>query len=270
MWVKSFGAALMLVAVVGVGTTALWRFLDTPVELVRIAGDLTEIERQEIRAAVIETLINHALAAAGGAPAIAGAGVAAGAIAGAAAAAFAGAAAAAAAPAIVAAIESLGWTRDTRVRRIGSGVIDVSVKREALAARWGNAEYVTTAGEVVGAPGLPDQEETLPTLSGAFSTSGEAMQVYGKLSARLAGLGLTLKSLEETEVGGWRLILDDDVTVLLGSRDINGRLDRVLAVYADALTHQMHKVDRIDARYGSGVAVRWRDELAEETLLARN
>ncbi len=236
MWVKSFGAALMLVAVVGVGTTALWRFLDTPVELVRIAGDLTEIERQEIRAAVIETLDSAVTSVVD----------------------------------VVAAIESLGWTRDTRVRRIGSGVIDVSVKREALAARWGNAEYVTTAGEVVGAPGLPDQEETLPTLSGAFSTSGEAMQVYGKLSARLAGLGLTLKSLEETEVGGWRLILDDDVTVLLGSRDINGRLDRVLAVYADALTHQMHKVDRIDARYGSGVAVRWRDELAEETLLARN
>ena len=236
MWVKSFGAALMLVAVVGVGTTALWRFLDTPVELVRIAGDLTEIERQEIRAAVIETLDSAVTSVVD----------------------------------VVAAIESLGWTRDTRVRRIGSGVIDVSVKREALAARWGNAEYVTTAGEVVGAPGLPDQEETLPTLSGDFSTSGEAMQVYGKLSARLAGLGLTLKSLEETEVGGWRLILDDDVTVLLGSRDINGRLDRVLAVYADALTHQMHKVDRIDARYGSGVAVRWRDELAEETLLARN
>ena len=236
MWVKSFVAALMLAAVVGVGTTALWRFLDTPVELVRIAGDLTEIERREIRAAVIETLDSAVTSVVD----------------------------------VVAAIESLGWTRDTRVRRIGSGVIDVSVKREALAARWGNAEYVTTAGEVVGAPGLPDQEETLPTLSGTFSTSGEAMQVYGKLSARLADLGLTLKSLEETEVGGWRLILDDDVTVLLGSQDINGRLDRVLAVYANALTYRMEKVDRIDARYGSGVAVRWRDELTEETMLARN
>ena len=236
MRVKSLVAALMLVAVVGAGTAGLLRFLDTPVELVRIAGDLTEIERQEIRAAVIETVDSAVTGVVD----------------------------------VVAAIEALGWTRDTRVRRIGSGVIDVSVKREALAARWGNAEYVTTAGEIVGAPRPPDPEETLPTLSGTLSTSGEAMQVYGKLSARLADLGLMLKSLEETEVGGWRLILDDDVTVLLGAEDINGRLERVLAVYANALTHRMEKVDRIDARYGSGVAVRWRDELTEETMLARN
>ena len=75
-----------------------------------------------------------------------------------------------------------------------------------------------------------------------------------------------MKSLQETEVGGWELILEDDVTVMLGAEDINGRLERVLAVYADALGHQMGRVDRIDARYGSGVAVRWRDELAEEAL----
>ena len=231
MRLKSLFAALMLVAVAGAGTAGLWHFLDTPVELVRIAGDLTEIEREEIRAAVIETVDSAVTGVVD----------------------------------VVAAIDALGWTRDTWVRRIGSGVIDVSVKREALAARWGNAEYLTTAGEVVGALGPPDPE-TLPRLSGTLSTSGETMQVYGKLSARLADLGLMLKALEETEVGGWRLILDDDVTVLLGAEDINGRLERVLAVYADALTHRMEKVDRIDARYGSGVAVRWRDELTEERL----
>ena len=171
---------------------------------------------------------------------------------------------------VVSAIDALGWTRDTRVRRDGPGMINVSVKREALAARWGNAEYVTTAGEIVGAPDPATWEETLPTLSGNLFTSAEVMQLYGTLSGRLADLGLTLTGLEETDVGGWQLVLEDDVTVLLGTRDINGRLERVLAVYADALTHRMEKVDRIDARYGSGVAVRWRDELAEETLIARN
>jgi cell division protein FtsQ len=236
MWLKSLFAALMVVAVVGVGSAALWRFLDRPVELVRIVGDLTDIERQEIRAAVIATLDSAVTSASD----------------------------------VVSAIDALGWTRDTRVRRDGPGMINVSVKREALAARWGNAEYVTTAGEIVDAPGPTDWEETLPTLSGNLFTSGEVMQLYGTLSGRLADLGLSLKGLEETDVGGWQLILEDDVTVLLGTRDINGRLERVLAVYADALTHRMEKVDRIDARYGSGVAVRWRDELAEETLIARN
>ena len=236
MWARSLLAALMMAVVVGTGTAALWRLLDRPVEFVRIDGDLTEIERQEIRNAVFRTVDSAATGVRD----------------------------------VVAAIEDLGWTRDTRVRRMGGGVIDVSVRREALAARWGNAEYVTAAGEVIGAPGAPTREETLPTLSGTVSTSGEIMQAYGKFSARLADLGLTLKDLEETEVGEWQLILENDVEVMLGAEDINGRLERVLAVYADALIHRMEKVDRIDARYGSGVAVRWRDELAEETLLAGN
>ena len=236
MWLKSLFAALMMAAVLGVGSAAVWRLLDQPVELVRIVGDLTAVERQEIRAVVIDTLDSAVTSASD----------------------------------VVAAIDALGWTRDTRVSRDGPGMINVSVKREALAARWGNAEYVTTAGEIVGAPGPTGWEETLPTLSGNLFTSGEVMQLYGTLSGRLADIGLALKGLEETAVGGWQLILEDDVTVLLGTRDINGRLERVLAVYADALTHRMEQVDRIDARYGSGVAVRWRDELAEETLIARN
>ena len=230
--VKSLIAALMMTAVVGMATTAVWRYFETPVEFVRIAGELTEIEQQEIRAAVTETLDSAITGVVD----------------------------------VVEAIEALGWTRDTRVSRTGPGVIDVSVRREPLAARWGNAEFVTTGGEVVGAPGLPVAEEALPKLSGTLFTSAETMQVYGKLSARLADVGLTLKSLQETDVGGWELILEDDVTVMLGAEDITGRLDRVLAVYADALDQQMGRVDRIDARYGSGVAVRWRDELAEEAL----
>ena len=234
MLARSLFAALMMVVVLGTGTTALWRLLDRPVEFVRVAGDLTEIERRQIRNAVLQT-VDSAVAGVRD---------------------------------VVAAIEDLGWTRDARVRRMAGGGIDVSVEREALAARWGNAEYVTAAGEVVGAPGAPTWEESLPNLSGTVSTRREVMQAYGKFSARLADLGLGLKHLEETEVGEWQLILEDDVIVMLGAEDIDGRLERVLAVYANALTRQMEKVDRIDARYGSGVAVRWRDELAEETLLA--
>ena len=236
MPLKSLISALMMVAVVAAATTALWRLLDSPVERVRIAGDLTEVERREIRAAVAEALDSAVTGAVD----------------------------------MVAAIEGLGWTRDAQVRRVGPGVIDVSVKREALAAQWGNAAYVTTAGEVVGAPGSPDPEQPLPKLYGSLSASDEVMDVYDKLSGRLADVGLKLKILEETKVGDWQLLLGNDVTVLLGAEDINLRLERVLAVYANALAHQMDKVDRIDARYGSGVAVRWRDEPAQETLLARN
>ena len=45
-FLKSLIAALMMTAVAGAATTAVLRYLEAPVEIVRIAGELTEVERQ--------------------------------------------------------------------------------------------------------------------------------------------------------------------------------------------------------------------------------
>ncbi len=199
-----------------------WRVLHAPVEAVRIAGDLTRVEHEEVRAAVVAALQSAVTGVSD----------------------------------IAEAIRDLDWARDASVRRVWPQTLQVWVERAAITARWGEDRYLTTGGEVVAAPGPP--LGTLPNLSGTLSSGAETMRVYEMLSDRLAAHGIGLTSLEETALGGWRLTLDTGATVLLGADDLAGRIDRVLVVYEDALRDRAHDVARLDARYGSGVAVRWR------------
>jgi len=201
-----------------------WRVLHAPVEAVRIAGDLTRVEHEEVRAAVVSALQSAMTSVSD----------------------------------IAAAIENLDWARDASVRRVWPQTLQVWVERAAITARWGEDRYLTTGGDVVAAPEPP--LEALPNLSGTLSSGVETMRVYEMLSGRLAAHGIGLTSLEETDLGGWRLTLDTGATVLLGAEDLAGRIDRVLIVYEDALRDRTHEVARLDARYGSGVAVRWRPD----------
>ena len=225
------------VAVVFVLAGVAWRVLQAPVEAVRIAGDLTRVEHEEVRAAVVSTLRSAVRDVAE----------------------------------IASAIEELGWARDAQVRRVWPQTLQVWVERDALTARWGEDRYLTTNGEVVAAPVAP--EAALPNLSGTLSSGSETMRVYEMLSDRLAAHGIGLARLEETALGGWRLTLRNGVTVLLGTEDLAARMDRVLIVYEEALRHRADDLTRLDARYGSGVAVRWRPDrggpAADTNVLAR-
>ena len=201
-----------------------WRVLQAPVEAVRIAGDLTRVEHEEVRAAVVAALQSAVTGVSD----------------------------------IAEAVRDLDWARDASVRRVWPQTLQVWVERAAITARWGEDRYLTTGGEVVAAPEPP--LGALPNLSGTLSSGPETMRVYEMLSDRLAAHGIGLTSLEETALGGWRLTLDTGATVLLGADDLAGRIDRVLVVYEDALRDRAHQVARLDARYGSGVAVRWRPD----------
>ena len=224
---RSACVATLLVAVVFVLAGVAWRVLQAPVEAVRIAGDLTRVEHEQVRAAVVATLRSAVNGVSD----------------------------------VATAIEDLGWARDAHVRRVWPRTLQVWVERDALTARWNEDRYLTTSGEVVAAPVPP--AAVLPNLSGTLSSGADAMRLYEMLSDRLAAHGIGLARLEQTALGGWRLTLEDGTVVLLGTEDLAARMDRVLIVYEDALRGRAHEVERLDARYGSGVAVRWRADGAD-------
>jgi len=219
------GAGLTFIAIaaaLGAGAHGVVAFLRAPVEVVRIEGNLTEAEQDQVRSVVMETLqdpmadVND----------------------------------------VVDELSTLGWSRDVRVRRVWPGAIHVRMEHETLSAQWGEGSYLTTSGEVVDLPAPPD--EPLPALRGKLSEPVAAMQTFQVLDEDLAAAGLGLRSLAENDLGEWRLELSNGLSVLLGERDLKTRLERFLVVYDKALAGQLDRVELVDARYESGVAVRWR------------
>ena len=163
---------------------------------------------------------------------------------------------------VAAAIEAIGWVREVLVRLRWPDTLHVAVVRDTLAAGWGDDAYLTTGGDVVPVPSDsgdgPDSD--LPILSGSLSDGAETMRIYNLLNARARARGLRIVRLDEDGVGNWTVAFADGMEVVLGSTALRERFDRFLVVYRKELADSPERVVRVDARYHTGVAVRWKSE----------
>ena len=160
---------------------------------------------------------------------------------------------------VAAAIESIGWVRQVLVRLRWPDTLHVAVVRDTLAAGWGDDAYLTTDGDIVAAPsgsaGAADLN--LPILSGTISDGAETMRIYNLLNAPAQQAGLRIARLDEDGVGNWTVGFADGMAVVLGSTALRERFDRFLVVYGKELAGAADRAVRVDARYHTGVAVRW-------------
>lgn len=196
-------------------------------QVVRIEGDLTEVERQQVRGAM-----DAVLAASDWVPA----------------------------SRLVDAVQALGWIREVRVRRQWPDALHVAVRRHTVAARWGGDGWLTAGGEVVSTPQGLDAIHAgpLPVFDTVHADAPQAMRVFGLLNASAETAGLTVEGLFEDASGHWTAVVANGVPLLLGARDLGARFARFAAVYRAELITDGRQIQRVDARYDSGIAVRWR------------
>ena len=218
---------LAVVAAAGFGGLRFAEAVATvDVGVVRVEGDLADPESRQIRKAVAAVLAK---------PGMHGAAE------------------------VAAAVESIGWIRQVRVRRRWPDRLDVAVVRDTVVAGWGEGALLTTRGNVVPAPSDPADvvDADLPVFSSSLSSGAETMRVYNLLNAPANSVGLGIARLEEDRVGNWIVAFDNGMEVVLGSTALLERFDRFLAVYRHELAGTAQRVVRVDARYDAGVAVRW-------------
>ena len=269
-------ALLAAVALVG-GLRLLAGIATTDFRVVRVEGELTPREREEVRAAVAAGLERPG----GGSVAD-----------------------------VVDVVEGLGWVREVRARRHWPDALHVAVRRETPVARWGKDAWLTTSGAVVSSdqlgqgvghldrlhpdpgsagvspalgellvtesagetPALPGRAEmppalaVLPTIAAARANGPQAMEIFNRISSATAAEGLRLVALTENNAGDWSATFADGVQVMLGRTALRERTERFAAVYrahlrAEAQTRRNATPEgalaRADARYANGVAVRW-------------
>ena len=225
--------AFITMLLVGVAALGALRFANTlatvDVKTVRLAGDLAHGEGQEVQAAVAETLARPGFNSASD---------------------------------VARAVEDLDWVREVQVRRLWPDILHVMVSRQTLAARWGDDGelYLTTGGNIVALP--PEDRDPLlrhlPVLKASHATSAEAMRLNTLLDEIAQAGNLALDRLEQDETGNWIATVAGGVEVVLGNSSLGERFGRFLVVHQRALRKEIARVERVDARYETGVAVRWR------------
>jgi len=156
------------------------------------------------------------------------------------------------------AVESLPWVDHARVQRRFPNVLHVTVVEETAAARWGESGLLNTRGElfVRAATHVPAE---LPRLSGPDGTESQVAQRYLSTQGRMLEAGMRIAALRLDERGAWEMDLDSGVTVRLGRRDVDERLDRFIHTASQVIAHRVNDITYVDMRYSNGFAIGWRN-----------
>jgi cell division protein FtsQ len=209
------------------GGAFAWRVLNQPIHVVRIEGALTAGERDEIRT-LLADLTDVPLMNIDLA-------------------------------AVRARVAELSWPRNVTLRRVWPYDLAVHVDKEMLVARWADGGYVTTGATIVQSP---DEGLELPLFDCTFATPERAMEVYRMLQELAGRAGFEVRRLAENELGEWRLTLDGGLEVVLGAERLPERMHRFLL--ALRRLPEDRALEYVDARYGNGIAVRWKEPLIAE------
>ena len=156
------------------------------------------------------------------------------------------------------AVEALPWVDHARVQRRWPNSLHVTVVEQTAAARWGDSGLLNTRGElfVRSATHVPAE---LPRLSGPDGTESQVAQRYLSAQGRMLEAGMRIAALRLDERGAWEMDLDSGVTVRLGRRDVDERIDRFIRTASQVIAHRMNEITYVDMRYSNGFAIGWRN-----------
>jgi cell division protein FtsQ len=156
------------------------------------------------------------------------------------------------------AVETLPWVDHARIARRWPNSFRVTVTEQTPAARWGEAGLLNTRGElfVRAAAHVPAE---LPHLSGPEGTESQVAQRYLSVQGRMLEAGMRIAALRLDERGAWEMDLDSGVTVRLGRRDVDERIDRFIRTASQVIAHRLTEINYVDMRYSNGFAIGWRN-----------
>ncbi|HEX3914592.1 MAG TPA: cell division protein FtsQ/DivIB [Steroidobacteraceae bacterium] len=156
------------------------------------------------------------------------------------------------------AVEALPWVEHARIARRWPNSLRVTVTEQTAAARWDDAGLLNTRGElfIKAATHVPAE---LPRLSGPDGTESQVAQRYLAVQGRMLEAGMRIAALRLDERGAWEMDLDTGITVRLGRRDVDERIERFIHTASQVIAHRLTEISYVDMRYSNGFAIGWRN-----------
>ena len=218
---KRLAKTLLTLSVVVAGI-AVWIKFDRPINTIVIEGDLTLAEQvamqEHIGALDLPGILSLAL------------------------------------PRLETQLQQMDWARRVDVRRRWPNKLVIYVYKESPVAQWDDHTFLSADGDILQ---LPDQYDQLPRLSAQLSSPRESMEIFRLLQQYAARQGLEILELTETAQGEWHVGFESGTVLRLGAVELEARMNRFLSAYTNIIQQQRRPVAYVDARYPSGVAVRY-------------
>lgn len=157
-------------------------------------------------------------------------------------------------------VESLPWVQHADVRREWPNTLQVNVREHIPVMRWNEDKWVTSTGKVIDLPGDIQLSNAI-VLSGNESDAGLVLSHAFGWKKRLLADGLELRKVHLSASRAWRLDLyhvanDTSFELILGREKTQERLARFQLLFGQEFRHSNQLLQRVDARYPDGLAIR--------------
>lgn len=229
-WVRVAGVAMLAVVVGGLWATGRW-ILDRPIERVVLNGEFERVSADRLEAVLRPYMGRGFLAAS--------------------------------LDLIHAELAALPWVAAAEVSRRWPDTIEVTIREEKPAARWGDSGLLNPQGRlfVTDADHIP---AGLPRLLGPAGTETEVAARYVAIREQLVQRGLNIAALELDGRGAWSFLLSNGIHVYLGSQEVDDRLTRFYRAFDRVIADMADDVSRVDMRYNNGFAIGWKQARSRE------
>ena len=156
-------------------------------------------------------------------------------------------------------VAKLPWVYSVSVRKKWPDELKIYVVDQKPIAHWNGDFLINENGKAFQADvkRLPDK---LPAFFGPEGSEQIALDNFRNLNKLLDFSQLAIDELVLSERFAWQLILNDGVTINLGSDNRIERIQRFMDVYPQIKLNKKdgQQVDYVDLRYDTGLAVGWK------------
>lgn len=155
-------------------------------------------------------------------------------------------------------VAEIDWAQAVTVRRRWPHTLIIGINRQAVVARWGRGEYLTSNGQIVA---QHESDGPLPLLVANTVAAPDALKLFQQLRAVSRRAGVRIVELRESASDGWTLTLASGDAVVLGRAEDPAQLAERQARYLTVRNSISAKGPvQADARYAHGVAVKLIEE----------
>lgn len=147
------------------------------------------------------------------------------------------------------------WVGAVQVHRKWPQTVVVKITERQPLAIWESKGVIDTEGKLF-FPTHIGNVQNVPEFIGDKTKVSSMVDTYLLILAKIKPVGLTVKRLEIMPDCGWRAMLDNGVTIVLGKMELDERLTRFVLAYSHAgsVIRNEH-VQNVDLRYTNGLAV---------------
>ena len=156
-------------------------------------------------------------------------------------------------------VAKLPWVYSVSVRKKWPDELKIYVVDQKPIAHWNGDFLINENGKAFQAD-VKRLPEKLPAFFGPEGSEQIALDNFRNLNKLLDFSQLAIDELVLSERFAWQLILNDGVTINLGSDNRIERIQRFMDVYPQIKLNKKdgQQVDYVDLRYDTGLAVGWK------------